>query len=1234
MGSMKTAKQESLVRTVRKLAIVLAACLVAAGHTSASERGGNLIRNADFAEPVKRPWSLSPGVVRKETAALSGDWTLSALGKNYHIIGYFDPDLQWEADEAFTLAIDLRSVGSGSTLMLIHRYDKPDGSLGEGWAKRVQPSSDWHEYVIPFRTTKGGRPRGFSFFKIDNGAHDTGIEIRSFKMYRGKVSALDFVPVGRNARAGVLPGSALPVRPSLYGRAAKPLAALVVVNSLKAVREAQHLFAGTGAAAHVLVAEGAGASTFTTDDDPKEIRRRLETGGYDLYAFGRDAARGVGEELFKLVESNVRAGASAYFAFAPAQSGDAGLLAEVMAAKGGRYGKGRVTVDPCRKGIDESWPRRAFIREGPLAGEYAIAAFPYEEAEMARVTDRLWRAAFGAPDLASARQAVEETVYRGHVHAVTRHVDAQGRTLAFACAARPVPGASLGDLADAGRDVEIPVSNCTMTARLNWRFSDFSGRVFGEGTASGPVARLAVPRERLFTSFGLLEVELTDGGAVADRRNYMVVEPENDRSRLIGDYGVGFWSVASDYCHVDSRDMVRALSGLGFRYAFCHTGWGDMLSQGLSATAFYVIGGEYFSGGPTSKDHVRNPVFNTPEARARIRAKALRWAEENRRMGGMYGSFSDEAQLGPNGEEVDAHPENLKVYRRWMERKYGTIAEYNRRHRTGHASFADLGPTWLADARAASNAAEFVEWRTFNVDRWVEVIREVGDAIREVDPKVLYSLDNCFGERALSGADFWKLLTRTGLDYSKEYAGTTSFGTDPFQEFDFLYRSWRPDMRLWGWTGYGFTEERERALPWMTALHRQGGFHWFAATYFGINLLDLVTGAPTLDARECAKSLAATRMTQGLGKTLTDWNWAKNDVAVYYSHDSCLVSFFLGTEKLRDDCHAGSPYWSFQHSRIGANLLLNGLFYQPEWVSSEQAEGGFLDGGDWSVYRAGKVIVGQPPFKALFMPHVLAMTDREVAAVRAFLKRGGKVVCDVLPGAYDELGVPRAAPPFTAQEMVVLGRPFDRKDAAQKREVLALLRAAGATPAIASPTAPDNPDREAVHYREGEADLYAVIRKPLHAQVNEAHDENADELVFAKPGHVYDVRAQRYLGVTDRVSAKVPYAEACLYAVLKEKVEGVEIAGLPRLSAARRGETLSVELAIRSKDVRPRYVLHAALVPPSGKAPYHFRRNLATAGGKASFSFPLALNDETGTWTLRVTEPLTGVTAERAFKVR
>lgn len=1201
------------------------------------ERPQNLIKNPQFKGEIQRPWSLVKGVVRKETAALSGVWMLSALGKNYFIVNYMDdPDLKWEAGEEFTIALDVRSRGAGSTLMVIHRYTAANGGVGEGWATRIQPTAEWHEYIIPFRATSGGQPRGFSFFKIDNGAHDTGIEIRSFKMYRGRISALDFVPVGRNARAGVLDGSALPMKPNLFGAAAKPLKVLAVVPALTSVREARHVFAGTGAEANVIVAEGKGANSFTTDDDPKRIRHLLKTGGYDLYAFGRRSATAIGEELFAIIETNVLNGAAAFFA--PMRDGQAGLLNKIhSSAASGRYGRGRVTATKWRRDVDgvAGGSDLSFIDNSPLADEYAIASFPYEEIEFAKAADRLWKAAFGAPDLSAAKRVVEESVYRGKVHSVERYLDSGGRTLAFDCRVRPVAGASLGEMADNGREVVIPVSNGTASATLKWRFSDFSGRIFGEGSLRGSRVKIAVPRENLYTSLGVLETELVNGGKVADRRNYMVIEPDNDRKRMIGDYGVGFWSVSSAYTRMDRRDMVGALRELGFRYAFCHGGWGDMYTSGMAATLSYVIGGEYFSGGPTSANNVRRPVFNTKEARGRIREMATRWAKGNRRHGGMYGSFSDEARLGPNGEEVDAHPENVETYRLWMKRKYGTIEEYNRRHHTNHRSFADLGQTLLKDARAAGNAAEFIEWRTFNVDRWVEVIREVGDAIRDVDPDVLYSLDNCFGERALGGTDFWKLLSKTGLDYSKEYTASVSFGEDPFHEFDFLYRSWRPDMRIWGWTGYGFTEERERALPWMTALHRQGGFHWFAATYYGINLLDLVTGAPTLDARECGKNLALTRMADGLGKTLTDWSWAKSDVAIYYSHDSCILSFFLGTETLRDDCHKGSPYWNFQYSRSNANFMLNHLFYQPEWVSQEQVEGGFLNGGDWSVYRAGKVVTGQPPFKVLIMPHILAMTDREVSAVKAFIRRGGRVVCDVLPGEYDELGIKRRMPPFTASEVDVFAATFDSGDEGQKRRMLSLLKSAAVTPAIESPTAIANPYREAVHYREGDADLYGVIRKPHHSLVGKEHDVNVDELVFAKPGHVYDVRNQKYLGVSGSVSASVPYAEANLYAVLKERIDGIEVTGLPRwLSSVRRGETLALNLRIISRDVTPRYVLHVEFVPPSGKCPFHFKRNVATAEGKASLRFPLALNDETGKWTLRVIEPLTGVFAERTFTVK
>lgn len=675
------------------------------------ERPQNLIKNPRFEGEIQRPWSLVKGVVRKETAALSGVWMLSALGKNYFIVNYMDdPDLKWEAGEEFTIALDVRSRGAGSTLMVIHRYTAANGGVGEGWATRIQPTAEWHEYIIPFRATSGGQPRGFSFFKIDNGAHDTGIEIRSFKMYRGRISALDFVPVGRNARAGVLEGAAIPMKQNLFGVAAKPLKVLAVVPSLTSVREAKHVFAGTGAEAHVIVAEGKGANSFTTDDDSKRIRHLLMTGGYDLYAFGRRSAAAIGEELFAIIETNVLNGASAFFA--PTRDGQAGLFNKMhSSAASGRYGRGRVTAAKWRRDVDgvAGGSDLSFIDNSPLADEYAIASFPYEEIEFARTADRLWKAAFGAPDVSAAKKVTEENIYRGKVHGVERYLDSSGRTLAFSCRESPVSGASLGEMVDGGREVVIPVSNGTESAMLKWRFSDFSGRIFGEGSQRGSSrVTIAVPREKLYTGLGVLETELVDGGKMADRRNFMVIEPSNDRKRMIGDYGVGFWSVSSAYARMDRRDMVRALGELGFRYAFCHGGWGDMYTSGMAATLSYVIGGEYFSGGPTSVNNVRRPVFNTKEARGRIREMATRWAKENRRHGGMYGSFSDEARLGPNGEEVDAHPENIETYRLWMERKYGTIEEYNRRHLTSHRSFADLGQTLLKDARAAGNAAEFI----------------------------------------------------------------------------------------------------------------------------------------------------------------------------------------------------------------------------------------------------------------------------------------------------------------------------------------------------------------------------------------------------------------------------------------------------------------------------------------------------------------------------------------------
>ena len=239
-----------------------------------------------------------------------------------------------------------------------------------------------------------------------------------------------------------------------------------------------------------------------------------------------------------------------------------------------------------------------------------------------------------------------------------------------------------------------------------------------------------------------------------------------------------------------------------------------------------------------------------------------------------------------------------------------------------------------------------------------------------------------------------------------------------------------------------------------------------------------------------------------------------------------------------------------------------------------------------------------------------------------------------LPGEYDELGVPRAKAPFDASEMTVTGKDFSDLDAEQRRWADKFLHDAGATFAIESPTAVANLGREGMHYRDGGADVYGVVRKPYHGATAEKADKKADELRFATAGHVYDVREQKYLGRTDRVKAVVPFAEAKVYAVLREKIDGISIAGLPAGDGVKRGETISVDLQVESADVSPAYVLHVDVVPPSGECPVHFQRNLATKRGKARLEFPLALNDEVGEWTLHVSEPLTVVSARRTFAVR
>ncbi len=1168
----------------------------------------NLFANPDFDVPG-RGWSPMGRTAYQETMAMSGEWIYRSSGKDYQVLQ--TRPLWVKPNTKYTLVVKARSFGSGSALRIVEMARNKGGKVYEGrYVTMSTPvGPEMHAYYLPF-TSAPDEPWTMVFYKVDNRADDTGIDFASIRLYEGEISSFEIRKVVRPGRMAPIAGTEVPAPPSAYGRIARPLRALVVVDQ-SSTREPLDVFGGTGAQVDVLVASGKDQDVYSTDDDPAAITKRLEGGGYDVYMIPRNGADKVGKELAGKILANVGKGAGLYLE----QSRD--YLHFKSVSKGGACGKGRVFA------ARTAGPNHAYLPNDPLS-EYDKSFLPRRMFQHPQVVADAVETAFGAAAVpASATTRVESFVYGGVRHVATWALDAKGRTLSWRREAQPVAGAKLGAFEDDGKTSAVAIEGDAAGMTLKWEFSDFSGRVLARG--SEPVGRAGsplpaakvsfrIPRERLYTNYGGIRLELARGGEVVDQRGECIFVKGNDRARQFGDFTPSMWPGGGPLD--DIQALSRQLEGIGIRSSFIPTGgtpaYEQYLSCGLSVGGGALGDGSMFCGW-LQKSNVRAQNFNAAKWRAEKPVSVRKKTAATAKFGLFQYVLCDEPNLSRPGsaDELDAHPENLAEYRRRMEAKYGTIAEYNRRHLTAHKSFEDLGQALQADARASGKFAEFIEWRSFNVDRWCEAIRLVSDSAREGDPDTPFSMCNSFGQSALSGNDYWKLLTRAGLGMSQEYTSMVYFGRGAIYNFDEFFRSFRPDMRVWGWTGYFYSNDRAKFMPWWTAAHRYGGFSWYAATAPGYNIIDGDTFAFTIDGRDLKKSLEDSRLMDGLGMAFLAYDWAKRDVAIYYSHESMLLATIRGPETKNGEIAAKSPLHDYMYSRQGAQYLVEDLLYQHDFVAPEQIAGGKL-----------------AECRVLFMPRINAMSDAEVAAVKAFLAKGGRVVADELPGGCDELGVRRAANPFEGLAGVtVTGKNFDDLDKAQRAATLKLLGEAGARSVLPSPTSVDVFGREAMHFTDGMNDIYVVIRHPARSQ-----DDASETFVFPRGGFAWDVRARKPLGRVDRAEAKIPLPGAAVYSVMQYEAKRLE---LTAPAEAKAGDLVGVSLRLAA-DGAPvgTHVFNVRFVPPSGECRFHFRRNVTAKGGAAKLDFPLAFNDECGEWKIIAEDALTGLRAERSLTVR
>lgn len=814
-------------------------------------------------------------------------------------------------------------------------------------------------------------------------------------------------------------------------------------------------------------------------------------------------------------------------------------------------------------------------------------------------------------------------------HVLALHaLDGNGRTLDYTAKTFMKQGPVLAGIKDnklfykedEEADLSVSISDFAPGMSLEWSLEDFSGRILESGSAdAAPQTSFKVPLKSLYTNLGNVSVTLKQKGKILDTQRITVIAQDRDKKRLVEDFTPSLWHFGTDIPQEFGEAVDRQFEKIGFRcYLMPFRRMGD-LAAGMGVGGNYRGGGDMFCGWP-QKNNIRAQQFNTEQSRKAISDRAEKWARNDRQLGVIHDALCDEPNLvrPGTGAELDEHPDNVAEFRRRMTAKYGSIGNYNKRMGTAHRSFEEIGPARMKEARESGRYAEFMEWRNFNTDRWCEIIRTVSEAAKKGDPNSALSLYNSFGQGALGGNDYWKLLTKAGLGFSQEYTSMVYQGSSPIYEFDEFYRSFRPDMRVWGFTGYYFSRDKSFFQPWWFALHRYGGFTWFAA-FSGmgsggggawLNMLDY-TGAYTEDAKNMQESLERSGLLDGLGKVFLEYQWAPNDIAVYYSHNSMLLSFIRGKETNEGEIHAGGPLRDYFQSRHNIRYLLEELLYQYDFLAPEQISNGRLNDR-----------------KILFLPGISAMSDQEIVSVRTFLAKGGVAITDFLPGTHDELGMKRAASPFAGEKnMVVLGKIFNDKDQAQRQQIFGLLAKAGAKQIVGSHDAVKVRGREAMHFADGNMHIFAVVR-------NQTRSSDTLEQTFTFPvkGHVYDLRAGKYLGKTDRITAEVPHGEASVWGVYPYQVGKVEIQAPVTVGG---GRDFTADLQITaSRGIPGKHVFHVEVLPPDRKARFFMKRNLTAENGKAKLIFRMAENDPEGDWLLRVTDVMTGVSAEHRFTLR
>ena len=335
---------------------------------------------------------------------------------------------------------------------------------------------------------------------------------------------------------------------------------------------------------------------------------------------------------------------------------------------------------------------------------------------------------------------------------------------------------------------------------------------------------------------------------------------------------------------------------------------------------------------------------NAPDDRARLSAP----------YNPLVYSLGDENYLP---DDAGTHDSLQPAFAKFLQQRYATLKDLNDCWGTKYATFEDA--KCVDRASAKKHFARYHDMEAFRERLYALWHREWHDAIKRVDPRARVGAEGSVpGELELSvqGIEFWgpyrrpeqialqrSIVPRT-LVRGSWFGGYNHNRRDPTHLPRFLWSNVLDGNTLLevycSYTCENFYNTDLSFVYWMD---------WFLP-----------------DLRE---------VTDGLGQLLARSDHLFDRVALYHSQPSLHL----------DKCWA--PFGPYDRAHRGALEMLEDLSFVPDYVTSRQVEKGVL--------REKKLDL-------LVLPHGAALSDKEAEQIEAYVRAGGRVLADVLPGVADE----------------------------------------------------------------------------------------------------------------------------------------------------------------------------------------------------------------------------------------